>query len=370
VNGEHQHPVTQDPYLYVDKRTDRVFTADIADIVPPCAQFGSSGDHGRTWTDSVACSLEDHQNIFTGPPPKGGSQPSGYPNVVYYCAIDAGAEAGVSKATSCLKSLDGGVTFVRTGDPAYVAPPDQLLPNPTRCDGGTGPGWVDAAGTVYLPRGLCGPPMLAISRDEGQTWTRVKVSSKQLGIQVLDGLTLYNHEAGVVGDRIGNLYYTWVAGADRLPYLTISHNGGRTWTKPMMIAPPGVKEAWNPAIDISPAGELVLAWMGSTNSPGPPFELGPHPRDYTNVTFNGYLTVIPAPLDANPTLYSTTVNDPADPFIKGKCEQIRCGREYDFIDAVAAPDGTAWADFVDVCTKTACIGGDLGEVVVARLPRP
>lgn len=361
--GNPTHPKSLDPYLYVDKDTDRVFTADVFSF-ESCFPISHSSNRGSTWTDSQVCGLSDHQNVFTGPPPKDGPQPSGYPNVVYYCAIDAGTLAGFSKGTGCAKSLDGGTTFVRTGQLPYVVDPEKAEGEATRCDGGTGPGFVDEEGTIYLPRGFCGQPFLAISRDEGATWTRVQVADKPLGKQTASGLAIYNHEATVAVDAAGNVFYAWAAGEDRLPYLAISRDGGKTFGPPRMMAPPGLKEVWNPTIDIGPEGRLAFTYVGSTNSPGPPFE-----GEYEGVTFNGYMAITDDALAAEPTFYTASVNDPSDPLIKGKCEPLRCGQQFDFNDIVVAKDGTSYASLIDGCTAAEC-QEFLGRVIVGRLPPP
>jgi len=122
--GPRTHPTTQDPFLYVDKHTSRVFSTDI-DNIGGCQPLSLSDDAGTTWTETrTGCSLADHAKHLHRLRAAGrGAGPSGYPNVVYYCAIDAGAVSGISKATSCLKSTDGGLTAVRTGEPAYVPDP-------------------------------------------------------------------------------------------------------------------------------------------------------------------------------------------------------------------------------------------------------
>ncbi len=360
IAGTPTHPKSLGPYLYVDKDTDRVFTADV-DAPGACNPISGSGNGGATWLDSQVCTLSDHQNVFTGPPPRGGPQPSGYPNVIYYCSIDGGVQTGFSKATGCAKSLDGGASFVRAGEPAYTFDAERSQGDPLRCDDATGPGFVDRQGTVYLPRGFCGQPFLAVSHDEGATWDRVQVADKPLGTQIAGGQKVYNHEASVAVDRDGNVFYVWTAN-DRLAYMAVSRDGGKTFGRPRMIAPPGLKEVWNPAIDLGPGGRsLALSYMGSTNSPGPPFE-----GDYANVTFNGYLSVVEDPLAAEPTLYTASVNDPSDPLIKGLCEPVRCGNEFDFIDVVTGRDGTS---MIDNCTATEC-APFLGRVVIARLPAP
>ena len=361
-DGSPSHPKSLDPYLYVDKDTDRVFTTDVVDPAG-CNPFSFSADKGSTWTTSQVCSLSDHQNVFTGPPPKNGAQPRGYPNVVYYCSIDAGALAGFSKGTGCAKSLDGGLTFARTGQLPYTFDPAKSQGEATRCDGGTGPGFVDREGTIYLPRGFCGQPFLAISRDEGATWTRVQVADKPLGFQIAGGNKVYNHEATVAVDAVGNVFYTWAA-EDRLPYMAISRDGGKTFGPPRMMGAPGVKEAWNPTIELGPDGRLAFTYVGSTNSPGPPFK-----GDYEGVTFNGYMAVTDDALAEQPTFYTATVNDPADPLIKGLCEPVRCGQQFDFNDVVLDRAGTAYASLIDACTAEKC-EDFLGRLIVGRLPGP
>src|SRR5207247_1572816 len=71
------------------------------------------------------------------------------------------------------------------------------------------------------------------------------------------------------GDR-GNVYYFWIA-HDRLPYLAVSRDGGKHWSKPVMVGPPNLEEAALPTMDIGAEGNVAMTYMGSTNSPGPPF---------------------------------------------------------------------------------------------------
>lgn len=225
--GSHAHGATLDPYLWLDRDTDRLFTADIT-TVAGCNPISFRGAQGGGWSTSSVCGLTDHQNVFAGPPAR--SQTRGYPNVVYYCAADAGALAGSSTATSCARSLDGGTTWTRTASPAFIAAGPRA--GNSGCDGLTGPGFVDARGTVYVPRGFCGEPFLAISDDEGDSWRRVKVSD--LGVAQRSD-TDQEHEAAVAVDADGTIYYFWIA-RDRKPYLAISRDGagrssGRSWSR-------------------------------------------------------------------------------------------------------------------------------------------
>lgn len=338
------HRVSLDPMLHVDTRTGRAFTADLTELA--CTTVSHTDDVGESWTTSKACGLTDHQNVFTGPPVS--SSTVGYPNVLYMCAIDGGASADASTATSCLKSLDGGVAWVRTGAPAYTSDLRQEEGNsgiPGFCDGGTGHGFVDSEGTVYLPRGWCGQPFLAISTDEGATWDRIQVAENGMP-RATSGV--FEHEAAVAVDDKGNIYYFWTA-RNRLPYLAVSTNKGKSFSRPLMVGPPGLKEAWGPTIAVGGRGKIALAYVGSTNAPGGKSPVG-EGGEYTNrVTWNGYITTSVDALAKRPRLLTTSINRRSDPIMRGECGVIRCGVQWDFIDVVIGPDGRPWTSMVDGC---------------------
>ena len=331
-----------DPMIHLDPDTGRLFTADLQLVL--CGTISFSDDKGQSWLTSEACGVADHQTLFTGPPVV--SPTVGYPNVVYYCAIDGGALANFGTMTSCLKSLDGGVTWARTGQPAFRDDPDQdggQMGIPGHCGGATGHGVADEKGWIYLPRGWCGQPYLAISKDEGATWTRVQVADN--GMPFNEGAELDEHEAGVAVDAKGNIYYVWTA-KDRLFYLATSTDGGTTFSKPKMIAPPGVTETWGPAIAVGDPGKIAVAYIGSTNAPGGEGAQGTGP-EYEESTWDGYITMTGNALADNPLYYSGTVNAKDDPLTIGGCAIGRCdARIYDFLDVQIAPDGQPWAAMV------------------------
>jgi hypothetical protein len=352
IAGQPVQPVSLDPILYLDKDTDRVFTNNIPPTLT-CQPISFTDDAGKSWTNTGICGHFDHQNIFTGPAPKGGDQPQGYENVVYYCAINLVMLADTSTATTCGRSLDGGLTWLPTGEPAYLTPipprDDQESP---WCDGAVGHGFVGDDGTVYLPRVWCGQPFLSFSHDEGLTWEQVQVAD--------NGGT--GHEAGIAADTKGNLYYTWIAGDD-LPYLAVSRDGGKTWDKPMMIGPPGIQRSSLAAIDIGGDGKIAITYAGS-ETPGKKTE---------KWSWNGYITMTADALAKQPVFYTGTMNAPSDPLTVGECGDIRCHSLGDFFDVTIAPDGTPWVAYVDACWDgESCIPtfetvGVRGESVVGRL---
>ena len=363
IAGRNAQLLTLDPYVWVDWRTDRVYTID---LTLACAYLSYTDDGAKTWTTNpLACGrpVNDHHTLFSGPPVT--SPTVGYPNIVYYCWNDVASSA-------CSKSLDGGITFTATGSPAFTGMSEGGQNGPDQCGGLHGHGHVGYDGTVYLPRGWCGQPYVAISKDEGATWDRVQVAD--IGIE--------GHEAGVATDKKGNVYYTWVA-PNRLPYLAVSKNGGKSWSKPMLIAPPGLTEANLPGIDVGKPGAIAVVYMGSENSP---FKPGKEEEDqgectaitacppneaYAKTTWNGYMTVTDDALAKDPIFYTGTVNDPKDPLKRGNCGPGRCGTSiYDFLDIVIGPKGEAWGAFVDACISICGTqsSSDMGaDAVVGRL---
>ena len=101
--------------------------------------------------------------------------------MAYYCAINLVMLSGTSTATTCGKSLDGGMTWLPTGEPAYITP---IPPreDQDRDRGATAPSVTGSSvttGRCILPRVWCGQPFLSISKDEGLTWDAVQVAEQR-----------------------------------------------------------------------------------------------------------------------------------------------------------------------------------------------
>lgn len=364
IAGLGAHPNSNDAYLYVDPGTGRIF---LDDLQPPynCSLLAWSDDGGTSWNHSVSgCMETDHQNVFTGKPVLGPTD--GYPNVVYRCAANGGALDAASTATTCQRSRNGGLTWLPPGTPAFTIDPTKVGHQGVQgwCDGLPGHGVVAENGVVYLPKGLCGEPWLATSHDEGLTWTRTRVSDKGMST----GWTgTQSHDGTVAIDSVGTVYYAWIA-LDRLPYVAVSRDGGRTFEKPLAMSPPGLNEASMPAFAAGGPGRIVLAYYGSTTSPGnfttpptclkDPLACGTSPTkgDYSRTTWNGYVTVGFDVDEASPTFWTASLNDPADPLVRGECPASRCQEVLDFIDLRIAPDGSPWVALVDDC-RGDCMSG-------------
>lgn len=363
IKGVSNDTVTADPYLYIDPRTDRLFNVD---FVGPCSVISRSDDEGEHFKTSLVCNHADHQSLFAGPPPANGARPQGYPNLVYYCALDGGVTV-VSTFTACSRSLDGGRTWHRTRNAPYRndgTGSGGALGLEGACTGTVSHGRVDRHGVIYLPRGFCDQPYLAISRDEGERWTRTKVSNLGVATGTSAGLGLQQHESRVAIDRNGVVYYLWMA-LDRLPYLAISRDGGRSFGRPLMVAAPGVNESWNPSIEVGDPGRIAISYMGTTNSPGPPYcvsttptscrtAIGKPPKPasaYAKTGWNGYMSVSVNALAPKPQFLTTTVNDPADPLTRGECGVVQCQQQVDFLSLALSRGGKPFASFVDGCPR-------------------
>jgi hypothetical protein len=341
-------PTSMDPYIFVDDidgDNARIFTID---LTVACSYMSFSDDAGESWiTNPLACGrpVNDHQTLFGGPPV---STPTvGYPHIVYYCWNDVGT-------SSCSRSLDGGITFSPTGQPAFVGYEEDL------CGGLHGHGVVGADGTVYLPREYCGRPYLAISRDEGQSWERVQVAKMRKDDSVSGS------DPSVAVDDKGNIYYVWIANKDRMPYLVVSKDGGKKWSDPVKVAPPTITETNIATVAVGGPGKVAIAYYGSENS----FfdrcsvegnKLYPCDAvDYAKTLWNGYITTTTEALKSDPLFMTGGINkpgtedDPTGSFITGRCGPGRCGSVWDFIDVVVGPDGLPYAIYVDGCVLAEC----------------
>ncbi len=314
-SGASPHVISMDPYLYMDETTDsnRIFDVD---LTVACAELSYTDDRGQTWsTNPMECGtpINDHQTVFGGKPVT--STTLGYPRLIYYCYNLPDV------TTRCTKSIDGGLTFIPT---AQV--------NNLKCSGLNGHGVTNAKGVIFIPLGAnCGKPHLAISTDEGDSWS----------VSQIDDDLGSTGDPSVAVDSAGNLYYLWVAREDRLPRLVVSKNNGKTWSKPIKVSPKSVEATNLATIDVGKPGKVAIAYYGTTGD-----------IDDKETGWNGYIASGVDVLTTHPTFYTATINAPANPLKVDGCGPGRCGRVLDFIDVEIAPDGSPWAAYVDACLAT------------------
>lgn len=323
AGGQDLPPTTLDPYVYVDQRTDRVFSVDLEGLAGSYISF--SDDGGATWSPSAitAPGVNDHQTFFTGPPPTGGLLPAsltGHPTVAYYCV-------NALVYVACSRSTDGGVTFQPLPGTPFV---DCL-----GCQ--TGHGVVDSKGRVFLPKGAVpgtldpAEPQLAVSEDGGVTWSVTDVA----GGELQSG----SRHTAVAVDAADNVYYVWYDGARQLPWMAVSTDHGSTFGPPMMIAPPGVHDTNFPMVVAGDEGRVAVSFPGSSVD---------DPDDATR-PWHAWVAVTEDALAARPTFHAAIADDGTDPLHRGACNN-RCAGMYDFIDLQMSPvDGSVWGTFTDTC---------------------
>lgn len=318
VGPANYHPYTADPFMYVDPHTDRVFIEDL--LIPPfnCANLSFSDDGGETWTQTLAgCFVWDHVGWASGPPAV--SSPS-YPVVIQRCAITYVATTLASTATGCQKSLDGGMTWELPGEPAFMFDQDGQPYVPSTCHGAAHHPFVDHRGWTWLARIWCdGNPWVAVSKDEGATWTQHQIGT---------GAAAW-HDVGVGVDTNGTVFAFWID-EDLRPVLAVSHDDGLSWSAPIDVAPPGVTAAG--MANIQPGGVGKAAFTYGVEIEG---ASGTHA-----VAAAGY------GLDMeSPRFHSAIATMPDDPLNDGGCSEGLCSGQADFLDAAIGPDGAPWGSF-------------------------
>ena len=382
VNPTNTPPRTSaiDSNFWVDRDTGRIFWSNFNAYA-----MTISDDDGQTWSTTGPVPMDfDHPQIFTGPPrPSMKKSLHGYPNVVYLVVAGGGTCGNLQFCgTHLSKSLDGGLTWGAAVPVLY--PPDCPFPGNDPVGGYGLNGVVGKDGTIYIPFTPCEVPYVAISKDEGQTFELSLVSNTE---------TIGWGELGLGMDKEGNLYAAWTDFAHRLPYLSISRDNAKHWSKPLMIAAPGVNEAAEPELVVGATGQVAVTYYGSKNSPGPPFPAlctlgasGTPPSVYTaeqpsldcpayaGETWDTYVTESFDALAEKPLFWSTTLNDPSqptwygmtpsslripdEPFPIGSNAEENFGGHVDYYGMTITPDGTPWVGFFQECPNGLPVAGN------------
>lgn len=372
-----------DMTLWTDQRSGRVYWSNDLELPPgkvgPPPRVDLSDDDGKTWFSSSPLPNFHYiaTQIVNGPPvDRLGDLSPGSPDPVYVCTAGSiSCPVFNFCGKHCAKSSDNGLSFGLSS--AVPFPPECPFPGfePTGAFGLNGV--VARDGTVYQPLTPCERPYIAISGDEGNSWQLVLVADTE---------TIGWGELGLGLDDEGNLYATWTDAADHLLYLAISRDRGRHWSKPLMIATPGVNEAAEPQLVAGARGQVAVAYYGSRNAPIPsPPDCITASVTFPNLSGNGviYTILLEAPsvtcrgfekqtwntyvtetwnaLDRRPLFWSATLNAPDKPTWYGATPSSRRVREgfaaghssglgaMDYFAMTMARDKTAWVGFVQEC---------------------
>jgi hypothetical protein len=328
-----------DPLLKMDPVTGRTF---VTQLQAACSLMAYTDDRGETWTNvPMGCgagAMFDHQSVGIGPYVKGGTLdqiPHTYPNVVYYCAQDVAS-------AKCAPSVDGGNTYL----------PANVVYTTAQCQLGAIFGHLKSApdGTLFLPPRYCPdivagqfPVGVAVSEDNGLTWTLRKVPGSSYG----DG---GHGSAGVAKD--GTVYLAWGSGA--FPAggpvnVAISHDKGKTWTKPVALGKEfGIANSRFPVSVAGDGNRAVVAYLGTATK-----------GNASDAAFTGVWHLYASHTYDGGKTWQTVDVTPTNPVQVGAiCTAgTTCGNDrnlLDFNDMVADGHGRVWIAFADGCTAAKC----------------
>ena len=307
-------------------------------------------DDGATYLPSQGGGIPsgvDHQTIGAGPYHAPLFATPVYPNAVYYCSQDV--------ATAfCARSDDGGVTF-GAGVPIYT-----LLD----CTGIHGHVKVAPDGTVYVPNRNCGgEAAVSASTDNGITWAIKPVpTSSTTGFLVDPSVGIGANDVGKPAGQASNTIYLGYQAADSHPHVAVSRDQGGTWSNDQDVGTSfGIQNSTFPELVAGDDNRAAYAFFGTTIA-GNYTSQASFPSNapwhlYIATTFDGGVTW--TTVDATPTdpvqrgsicnLGTTScMNTPNDRNL------------LDFMDETVDAQGRTLVGYPDGCVGT-CVNGTVNS---------
>ncbi|MDX1611827.1 MAG: sialidase family protein [Candidatus Thermoplasmatota archaeon] len=326
---------TFDPMLWVDPVTDIVYADP---MYPPlaCTHLAWSEDDGETWFERPGVchpGVMDHQKLATGLPGPQAPPMAGvaHETVLYQCYNSL-------LATLCGTSYDGGLTWIN-----HQVAGDEVRHG---CGGINGHPAASPDGVVAVPITSCHEPGLAMSWDNGVSWS----------FQTLPGATgIDSIDAEVAWSPDGVLYYSF-RGDDHITYLSYSTDEGESWVGPIRVTPPGVTSTVFHALAAGPGGKLAVGFLGTEDT-----DAGPDGAD-DDARWHLYLVTTEDALAEAPVFTSHQATPEEDPVQVGRICMGGVGCDdgsrnlLDFIDGGVSPDGTFHVAYTE-----GCVDGCAGE---------
>lgn len=327
---------------YLDPVTDRYFYTGFGS-----GPVYSTDDRGSTWTAGTLGRTPlpgDWPRVFSGRPVT--LRDNGYPTNTYYCNWTV--PIGVTSGFRCYTSTDGGGHFTPSGPD--IGP--EVCADPLYTPGTVhGRGIVDPRnGTIYLTISVCGRLDVAVSTDEGASWTRRPIPGVRLTgftalLDTIDSPAWREQNLGgrlnpvgpelsagiysdsIAMDALGRLYVVWVDAETYLPRLAASSDGGTSWSVVESVVPEGVVQATLPGVTVTRGGRVGLSYYGSTDKR----------------TWTGYLAITDDAVAPVPIFQTATVTPADRPLMPEPCCWANGLQEYTM--PRWAPDGSLWAAF-------------------------
>jgi hypothetical protein len=347
------------PSTYMEPGTERIlFSSSRSSFSPIKIQTGLdmsiSDDGGETWAASTVTNFKgiDWVKYAAGQPKS--STLNGFPKILYMSGptpISTNAVVVAPKIHQVLKSLDGGATWVEAGGFDITLGGSKCGVNEYILFGSS---TVTPDGTLIIGGRHCTKVGVAMSKDEGKTWTVKDIGSTTL----IKGSTTIGIAANpnyvlaqpITSDAEGNLYALY-ADARNLLRLTVSRDQGNTWSAPVVVSAPKITQVHLTSLAIKAPGQVAIAYYGSQDTGS------------VVVNHNVYVAESSDVFAANPVFQSQMVNRSDTPMFAKGFDSNYIGMFFggdlaELTQIQYAPNGDLFVSFVqDMCpggTTTNC----------------
>lgn len=338
--------VSEDTILFTDRQLARTWALDF-DLAG--SETTISDNDGSAWTPTFSiCSnamcMPDHETLGAGPYHSPAPAHT-YPHAVYYCAQQIVLDA------ACGLSTDGGQTFG----------PGQLLWNGA-CTPIHGHVRVGPTGVAYVPNESCtdankkGRQGVSVSTDNGSTWK----------VHVIPDSTPGTSDPSVMEGPDGTVYFGYQADNGH-PMVAMSHDHGNTWSKSVDVGKFsgastedgmsfGVQNTEFSEIVTGDPGRAAFAFLG-TGKPG----------SYQSAAYTGvWYLFVSYTYDGGKTWHTVNAT-PNDPVQRG-CVwngggSNSCRNMLDFNDITIDKMGRVLVAYTDGCTTDSTYSCDKTKAI-------